>query len=80
MHENFDFVHLLSFFFYSFFVGQTLLEKYMYMYNVYANITRTKRLLCYRASSFFGLRRYTSYDWGATASDLSPNMPCMLVC
>ena len=43
------------------------------------NIIHTIRLLYYRASSFSGLGRRTSYDWRATASKLSPKIHHVLV-
>ena len=39
---------------------------------VYANNIHTKQLLCYRTSSFSGLRWRTSYNWRATAMKLYP--------
>ena len=41
---------------------------------VHANIIHTKRLLCYQASSLFGLGQRTRYDWRAMALKLSPKM------
>ena len=46
---------------------------------MYVNITATKRLFFYRACAFSCLGLCTSYDWRATALELSPKMHRILV-